>query len=98
MKIADTEEHRRATGAPNTLIKANLKHLFEYAVRHKTPKIWIRTPLIPGETDAAENLAAIEDFLEPWKGNGIIEKWELLEYNNLGEAKRRALEAETDMI
>ncbi|MDD4772615.1 MAG: glycyl-radical enzyme activating protein [Eubacteriales bacterium] len=96
MKIADTEDHRRSTGAPNTLIKANLEYLFEYAVRHKVPKIWIRTPLIPGETDGAENLAAIEDFLEPWKDSGIIEKREMLEYNNLGEAKRRALESGTD--
>lgn len=94
MKIADLEDHRRLTGATNTLIIANLERLFEYAASRKAPKIWIRTPLIPGMTDGPKNLGAIEAFIGPWRDSGIVEKWELLEYNNLGEAKRSALRSE----
>lgn len=90
LKIDDSALHRKFTGAPNGRIKKNLIRLFEYSVRNRSPKIWIRTPLIPGMTDTKENLDAIEEFLAPW--SGLIEKRELLEYNSFGDAKKTALE------
>ncbi len=89
IKIADSDRHLEFTGEPNELIKSNIKRLFEYSVRNNSPKIWIRTPLIPGATDGADNLQSIESFLGPW--SDLIEKREFLEYNSFGEAKRRAL-------
>lgn len=89
IKIADADRHREFTGEPNKLIKANLERLFEYSIRNKSPKIWIRTPLIPGITDSTDNLNAIESFLDSWRD--IIDKRELLEYNSFGESKREAL-------
>jgi pyruvate formate lyase activating enzyme len=89
MKIAESARHREFTGASNERIKDNMRQLFEYAASNGSPKIWIRTPLIPGATDDADNLAAIKTFLKPW--HDMIEKTELLEYNSLGEAKKEAL-------
>lgn len=89
MKIAASDRHRELTGASNERIKDNIRQLLEYASANGSPKIWIRTPLIPGATDDTENLTAIEAFLEPWRD--VIEKTERLEYNSLGEAKKEAL-------
>lgn len=89
IKIADSDRHREFTGEPNELIKTNIKRLFEYSIRNKSPKIWIRTPLIPGITDGTDNLNAIESFLDSWRD--VIEKREFPEYNSFGESKREAL-------
>lgn len=89
IKIADSDRHREFTGESNELIKANIERLFEYSIRYKSPKIWIRTPLIPGITDGTENLNAIEAFLGSRRD--VIEKREFPEYNSFGEPKKKAL-------
>jgi len=49
-------------------------------------KLWIRTPLIPKYTATDENVKRIGEFIVN-KLNNIPEKWELLSFNKLCEAK-----------
>ena len=55
IKLADTAEHRRWTGADNHNILENLRRLAAH-------KVCVRVPLIPGITDSAENLNSVEDL------------------------------------
>lgn len=81
IKIADSEKHCKFTGIKNNLILDNLKYIL--TSKHRD-KVIIRTPLIPGYTASAENLAAVAEFL-----SGLYPdvKYELLNYNPLAEAK-----------
>jgi pyruvate formate lyase activating enzyme len=54
------------------------------------PALWIRTPLIPGETDTEENLRAIGAHLAVAL-RGQVDRWELCTFNNLCEDKYRRL-------
>ena len=58
LKLADDGLHRKYTGVSNERILKNLEILRKSGV----PCV-IRTPLIPGITDTAENLAAIEKLV-----------------------------------
>lgn len=60
IKLMDPMAHRQHTGVDNGLIHENLRRLMAYA----TPKTIVRTPLIPGITDTAENLEAVRKLLE----------------------------------
>lgn len=75
IKLADPEQHRKYTGVSNEKILNNLEIL-----RGSGKKCIIRTPLIPGITDAAENLQAIKRVI------GDL-PWEQLAYNPLAGAK-----------
>ncbi len=75
VKLADPALHRKYTGVDNTPILANLAYLQSCGKPYE-----IRTPLIPGITDTAENLLSIERLI----GNA---KWEKLPYNGLAGAK-----------
>ena len=82
-KIWDDEIHRKYTGVSNEKIKENFKKLDKLEV----PFI-VRTPLVSGITDSEENITNIRNFVKDFKN---IKKYELLDYNPLGESKARAL-------
>ncbi len=71
LKLADDALHRKYTGVSNVPILKNLEIL-----RKSGKEFLLRTPLIPGITDTAENLAAIERI-----AGG--DTWEKLPYNPL---------------
>ena len=62
IKLMDADAHARYCGVPNTAILKNFKALYSRMADGGIP-VTPRTPLIPGITDAAENISAIADFL-----------------------------------
>lgn len=86
LKLLDAQAHRAATGSTNERILDNLKRLAVYSI-----PVVVRTPLIPGTTDSAENIAGIAKWL---KENAKISYYELLNYNPLAEAKHGYLSRE----
>jgi pyruvate formate lyase activating enzyme len=79
IKSMDCAKHKEFTGVGNELILNNFK-----AVRETYPKlsIRVRTPVIPGFNDTAEQIQAIVDFLKPYDV-----EYELLPYHRLGTQK-----------
>ncbi|MGE5603516.1 MAG: glycyl-radical enzyme activating protein [Nitrososphaerales archaeon] len=84
LKILDRERHRTATGVDNVLIIENARRLAAAGV-----PLWIRTPIIPGYTDDAANIAAIGAFIRD--ALPTVERWDLLAYTNLGRPKYHRL-------
>jgi pyruvate formate lyase activating enzyme len=83
LKFQDSNAHRKFTGVSNETILENLKHIRDFIDRQDHPiRLWIRTPLIPGATDAEENLSAIGGYLSD-NFNGTVSRWELCAFNNL---------------
>jgi len=71
LKIMDPIRHRQVTGSSNERILENIRR-----ISHSGKPIWIRTPIIPGYTDAADNIAAIGRFVsEELPG---VQRWDLL--------------------
>ncbi|MBC7341074.1 MAG: glycyl-radical enzyme activating protein [Clostridia bacterium] len=83
LKQIDPELHRKQVGASLEPILANLQRLDAAG-----KAIYIRTPVVPGYTDQAENIAAIARFLRPLEQ---VQVWDLLPFHQLGEAKYRQL-------
>jgi len=84
LKIFDATRHRAATGAGNHLILENARRI---AAAGKP--MWIRTPVIPGYTADADNIAAIGDFIAAELPT--VERWDLLAYTHLGQPKYQRL-------
>lgn len=93
VKLLDPEAHRKFTGQDNQVILDNLRWLGGYIHENGAPRLWIRTPLIPGATDMPENVRAIGSFLAAELGE-LIERWELCAFNNLCRDKYRRLDLE----
>ncbi len=94
LKVMDREAHRRLTGQDNTIILSNLRWATEQKIRFpEGPKLWIRTPLIPGATDSPQNIALIGAYLAEHL-DGSLARWELLAFNNLCRDKYRRLAQE----
>ena len=85
LKVIDRERHRASTGVDNDLILENARRI---AAAGKP--MWIRTPVIPGYTADAANLAAIGDFVA--RELLTVERWDLLAYTNLGQPKYHRLD------
>jgi pyruvate formate lyase activating enzyme len=83
IKTLDDTVHRRETGVSNHRILANLKR-----VRANFPElpICIRTPVVPGVNDNAEQLKAIAEWTE-----ALGADYELLKYHRLGLSKYQVL-------
>ena len=85
LKLMDEREHRRYTGIPLRTVLANTREMA------KTKKsLWIRTPVIPGYTNAEENIRRIARFIKfelP-----TVERYELLAFNNVCAPKYRRLD------
>ena len=91
IKEIETESHKKHTGAGSEKIMANAVFAANYKKTHLFPKIlWIRTPVIPGATDTAENIREIGDFIST-NLNGAVSKWELCAFNNLCRDKYKRL-------
>jgi pyruvate formate lyase activating enzyme len=84
LKIRIRELHRSATGADNASILENARRISAADV-----PMWIRTPIIPGYTADAANIAALGEFIATELPT--IQRWDLLAYTNLGGPKYRRL-------
>ena len=85
LKIWDDELHRKYAGVGNEKIKEHFRKLNKMAVL-----IIARTPVIP---EITQEIDKISEFLQKLDK---VEKYELLPYHPLGDAKREALGIETD--
>jgi pyruvate formate lyase activating enzyme len=91
LKEIDPEKHRAFTGQGNEAILDALLFVRDHlAQQASATRLWIRTPLIPGATATAENLAGLGAFMV---GNlaGAVGRWELCAFNNLCRDKYRRL-------
>ena len=92
LKIADPERHRECTGHTNEKILENAMYAARYLRKQaKASRMWVRTPIIPGDTDTPENIAAIGRFIAT-RLEGMVSRWELCAFNNLCADKYRRLD------
>jgi pyruvate formate lyase activating enzyme len=92
LKMIDSQRHLQFTGQNNQIILANLVHTSKYLQRAADQKrLWIRTPLIPGATAISSNIIEIGNWISENLGN-LVERWELLTFNNLARDKYRRLD------
>ena len=91
IKEIETDNHKKHTGAGSEKILANAVFAANYKKTHLFPKtLWIRTPVIPGCTNTAENIQSIGDFISA-NMQGAVAKWELCAFNNLCRDKYKRL-------
>ena len=90
LKIYDDEKHKRITGISNKNILENIKKLDTLGM-----PVIVRTPLIPGTTDSIENLTAIASYI---KNMQHLVRYEILNFNPLGEGKYKGLDKENKYI
>jgi pyruvate formate lyase activating enzyme len=83
VKLMDEEKHRKYTGVTNRVILKNLR-----ALARSGANIQIRVPIIPGITDAPENLAAIGELASSLPGVGGVD---VLPYHQTAAAKYERL-------
>jgi len=84
LKVFDRDRHRASTGTDNVLILENARRIAAVG-----KPMWIRTPVIPGHTADAANIAALGDFIAAELPT--VERWDLLAYTNLGQPKYHRL-------
>jgi pyruvate formate lyase activating enzyme len=85
LKILNSDRHRASTGVDNKLVLENGRR---FAAAGKP--MWVRTPVIPGHTADADNIAALGDFIAAELPT--VERWDLLAYTNLGQPKYHRLD------
>jgi len=85
LKLMEESEHRRYTGIPLRTVLANAREI----AKTKKP-LWIRIPVIPGYTDAEENIRRIARFIK--YELPTVERNELLAFNNVCAPKYRRLD------
>lgn len=83
IKCISPELHQKYTGADNSLILHNLRFLSEAGKR-----LWIRTPVIPGVNDNAEEIGGIAETVRQLKG---VERVTLMPYHTLGRDRYETL-------
>lgn len=83
IKLLDSAEHRKYTGAPNTVILENFRRLTLLARERLVPRV----PLIPGITATARNLRGIAAWLDALG----YQDCDVLAYNPGCIARRQAL-------
>ena len=83
LKEIETEHHKKFIGEHNDRILENLLIVSEYIRSHLyQTALWIRTPVIPGMTARADNIAGIGRFIAENLGD-VVSRWELCAFNNL---------------
>jgi pyruvate formate lyase activating enzyme len=83
LKFLDSGAHEDFTGQANAVILRNLELVRSTQRAHGgRPRLWIRTPLIPGATATGDNLRAIGGWIAGHL-DGAVERWELCAFNNL---------------
>ena len=83
IKIMDPQMHKEYTGVDNARILENAKRVAKSGV-----ELIIRTPVIPGVNDTAEQIRAISRFA---KSLGTVREHHLLPYHRLGQDKYAGL-------
>lgn len=83
IKHMDSQKHKRYTGAGNELILENAKR-----IAASPAELIIRTPVIPGFNDTAEEIRAISKFAATLQG---VKEHHLLPYHRLGQDKYAGL-------
>ena len=84
LKIMDPHRHQAVTGSSNVRILNNIRR-----ISRSGKPIWIRTPIIPGFTDDADNIAAIGRFVHAEIKS--VQRWDLLAYTNMASPKYQRL-------
>jgi pyruvate formate lyase activating enzyme len=91
LKEIDATRHRAFTGQDNEAILQAVLDMRDYLVwAVPSPRLWIRTPLIPGATASRENLEGLGAWLATHL-DGLVDRWELCAFNNLCRDKYRRL-------
>jgi len=80
LKLVDAQAHRRLTGVPLERVLDNFT-----LVAGAGPTLWVRTPVIPGYTDAEDNLLGIVRQIQQHAPR--VERYDLLAFSNLCTAK-----------
>lgn len=83
LKHIDREKHKKLTGLTNEHILAFARHLSD-----KQVPVWVRHVLVPGTTDATEDLEKLGKFIGTLQN---VKKIEILPYHKLGVYKWEAL-------
>lgn len=83
IKEMDPEKHRKLTGVRNENILSMIRYLNEIG-----KPVWIRQVLVPGWTDASEDLKKEREFLN---GLSNVQKVEVLPYHTMGAYKWKLL-------
>ena len=83
IKHMDSEKHKEYTTVGNELILENARKIAESGV-----ELIIRTPVIPGFNDTAEEIRAISHFAKSLRG---VKEHHLLPYHRLGSDKYAGL-------
>jgi pyruvate formate lyase activating enzyme len=89
LKVMDDTQHRKYTGVSNRLILKNLKALDALG-----RAVVIRFLVIPGITDAEDNVSAIADFVVSLTSSKSVS---LLPYHRIASEKYRRLRRKNDM-
>jgi len=77
LKQMHPEAHEKTTGVRIEPILENARHIGQIS----SLTAWIRTPIIPGYTDAQENVRAVAEFVARHMPN--VARYDLLAFNNL---------------
>jgi pyruvate formate lyase activating enzyme len=85
LKIHDADCHQASTGVDNCAILDNARRIAARGM-----PMWIRTPVIPGYTADAANIAALSRFIADELPT--VQRWDLLAYTNLGQPKYHRLD------
>jgi pyruvate formate lyase activating enzyme len=80
IKNLDPGRHKQFTGVPLEPILENIRVIAKWG-----KPVWVRTPVIPGHTDAPESIAAIASFIAASLPN--CERYDLLPFSNLCASK-----------
>ena len=96
IKLLDDALHQQYTGQSNQRILDNLAFIANYMRQARRDegralRLWIRTPLIPGATATAENLAAIGAFIHAHLSD-LVERWELCAFNPACKSKYKKMD------
>ena len=83
IKHTDAEKHKEYTGVSNERILENARRVAESGV-----ELVVRTPVIPGFNDTAEEIRAISSFARTLPG---VREHHLLPYHRLGQDKYAGL-------
>ncbi|MFD0867885.1 MULTISPECIES: pyruvate formate-lyase-activating protein [Paenibacillus] len=83
IKHIDDEAHRKLTGKSN-------QHILQFArwLSERKVPVWIRHVLVPGITDARQDLERLADFIQTLDN---VERIEVLPYHKLGVYKWKTL-------
>lgn len=83
IKHIDSAIHKKLTGVGNERILENVRAISTHGI-----PITVRTPVVPGYNDSAENISGIASFIKDLPN---IQEYELLPYHNLGASKYASL-------